>query len=60
MRPTTIRILALALLSLVMAQPARAQNSAQIALQQRDAGIFDRDVGARAHRDADVSGSERR
>ena len=34
--------------------------AAQVALHERDAGRFDRDVGARAHRDADLGQRQRR
>ncbi len=40
------------------AQPARPNDSAQISFQQGDPCAFDRDVGAGAHRDADVGGGE--
>ncbi len=36
------------------AQPARADDRAQIAGHERDAGALHRDVGAGSHRDADV------
>ena len=42
------------------AEPARADDAAQIALDERDAGALHRDVGARAHGDADVGLRERR
>ena len=38
---------------------ARARDPAQVALHERDAGALDRDVGAGAHRDADVGLRER-
>ena len=41
-------------------QPARAHDAREIAAKERDAGAFDRDIGAGAHGDADVGGSERR
>ena len=37
-----------------------ARDAAQVTLHQRDAGRFHRDVGARAHRDADVRLRQRR
>ena len=39
---------------------ARPHDALQVALQQRDAGALDGDVGAGAHGDADVGGGERR
>ena len=48
------------LASVASASRARAHDAVQIALEQRDAGALDRDVGARAHGDADVGGGERR
>ena len=39
---------------------ARAHERLQVAVEQRDAGAFDRDVGSRPHGDADVGGGERR
>ena len=41
-------------------KPPRPHQPHQIARQQRDAGALDRDVGAAAHRDADIGGSKRR
>ncbi len=41
-------------------QPPRPHDAAQVALQQRDAGALDGDVGAGAHGDADVGGGQRR
>ena len=41
-------------------EPARADDAAQVALDQRDAGALDGDVGAGAHGDADVRPRERR
>jgi hypothetical protein len=35
-------------------QPPRADDAIEIALEQRDAGAFDGDIGARAHGDADI------
>src|SRR5258708_12774311 len=37
-----------------------AQDAAQIAFEQSDAGGFDGDVGARTHGDADIGGGESR
>ena len=42
------------------AEPARPDDAVEIALDQRDAGAFDRDVGAGAHGDADIGGGKRR
>ena len=39
---------------------ARADDAAQVALDQRDAGALHRDVGAGAHRDADIGLRQRR
>ena len=39
---------------------ARAHDAAQVALDERDAGALHRDVGAGAHRDADVRLRQRR
>ena len=36
------------------AEAPRADDAAQVALDERDAGALHRDVGAGAHRDADV------
>jgi hypothetical protein len=46
----------------IVASPtaARAHDAGQVALQQRDAGAFDGDIGAGAHGDADIGGGERR
>ena len=41
-------------------KPARANDAAEVALQQRDAGALHRDVGAGPHGDADLGGGERR
>ena len=41
-------------------QPARADDAGEVALHERDAGAFHRDVGAGAHRDADVGPRQRR
>ena len=42
------------------AEPAGADDAVQIALDQRDRGAFHRDVGAGAHRDADLRLRQRR
>ena len=42
------------------AQATRADDAAQVAFDERDAGAFDRDVGAGAHGDADRRLGERR
>src|ERR1700682_5409375 len=41
-------------------EPAGANDAAQIALQQGDAGTLHRDVGAGSHRDSDVGRGKRR
>ncbi len=41
-------------------QPARAHDAGEVALEQRDAGALDGDVGAGAHGDADIGRGQRR
>jgi len=41
------------------AQMTGAENTAKVAFQQSDAGVFDGDVGAGAHGDADIGGGQR-
>ncbi len=41
-------------------QRARLDDAGEVALEQRDAGAFDRHIGAGAHGDADVGGGQRR
>ena len=41
-------------------QPPRPHDAGEVALDQRHAGALHRDVGAGAHRDADIGGGERR